>query len=379
MRWHKLATPFLITGLVLGSGALGASAAGAAGVGSKTVNVGVIEDLTGAASFCGIDELKGMQLAVKQAKAQGVNVHLEVKDDASLSSQAVVDFHSLADAGVSAILGSCFGTPNEAMYTLANSQHIPQILGTGDPPAYTDTPWVYGAAINSTTYVADPVPILAKQGIKSIATIYESDNPSTTVDYQTQAAAEKKAGIKQVGVYPLPSTTTDFSPEISEIKALHPDAISFLFVGTPNVTVVTQLRQAGLTVPILGQVVMQTPFYVQDAKAAANGSIFATDFASTFPFPSTKAFTKAWAKAEGTLPFYASATGFDEAEYLIQGIKKAKSTTPAGIRAGLNLVKGFAGAQGVLTASKSGVLLGSGGVVEIKNQKLTYLPPVKGS
>jgi branched-chain amino acid transport system substrate-binding protein len=372
MKWSKALTPFLITGMVVGTAALGSSTAGAAS--SKTVNVGVVEDLTGVASFCGIDELKGMQLAVKLAKAQGVHINLEVKDDASLASQAVVDFHSLADSNVSAVLGSCFGTPNEAMYTLANSLHIPEILGTGDPPQYTSTPWVYGAAINSSTYVANPVPILAKQGVKSIAVMYESDNPSTVVDYQTQLAAEKKDGIKVVGTYPLPSTTTDFSPEISEIKALNPDAIAFLFVGTPNVTVVTEMRQAGLNQPILGQVVMQTPFYVQDTKAAANGSIFATDFATTFPFPSTKAFTKAWSKAYGTLPFYASATGYDEAEYLIHAIQLAKTTTPAGIRAGLNLVKSFGGAQGNLVAKKH-VLTGSGGVVEIKNEKLVYLPP----
>lgn len=375
MRLTRIMTPFLIIGLMSGVAAFGSPSAGAATDASgQTVKVGVVEDLTGAASFCGIDESKGMQLAVKQADASGMHISLDIKDDASTAAQAVVEWHSLVNSGVSAILGSCFGTPNEAMYTLDNSQHIPQILGTGDPPQYTNTPWVYGAAINSTTYVAKPVPILAKQGVKSIATIYESDNPSTVVDYKTQSEAEKKAGIKQLGTYPLPSTTTDFAPEISEIKALHPDAVGLLFVGTPNVTIATELRQAGINVPILGQVVMQTPFYLQDSGAAANGSIFATDFATTFPFASTKAFSTAWSKAYGTLPYYAAATGYDEAEYLIHALKLAKSTTPEGIKTALNEVKPFGGAQGNLVP-KNHVLTGSGGVVEIKNAKLQYQTP----
>jgi branched-chain amino acid transport system substrate-binding protein len=376
MKHLRVVLPFIGAALIIGMNvfATGSGPAGASVNSGKAIKVGVIEDLTGVASFCGVDEAKGMQLAVKQAKAQGINISLDVKDDASTAAQAVVDLHSLADSGVSAVLGSCDSAVNEALYPIANSLKIPEIMTTGDDPTFTATPYVFGAAINSTTYVANPVPILAKQGVKTIATIYQSDVPSTVADYQTQLAAEKKDGIKSLGAYPITSTTTDFAPEVSEVAALHPDAIAILVIGSPNVTIATDLRQAGIKVPILGQVVMQTPFYIQDAKSAANGSIFATDYAPSFPFASSKAFTKAWQKSDGTTAFYASATGYDAAEYLIHGLEDAKTFTSAGVLAGLNKVKGFNGAQGILKTSKQGVLTGTGGVVEVTNGSLKYLP-----
>src|ERR1700689_840906 len=94
MRWTRILTPLLVTGFVVSMGALGTSTAGAAEYSSKTVNVGVVEDLTGDASFCGVDELKGMKLAVNQAKSQGIHINLDVKDDASTASQGVVALHS---------------------------------------------------------------------------------------------------------------------------------------------------------------------------------------------------------------------------------------------------------------------------------------------
>jgi branched-chain amino acid transport system substrate-binding protein len=351
-------------------------ASSATGASGKTITVGVVNDLTGAAGFCGIDEDKGMTLALKQAEAQGalggLKVNLVVKDDASSSSQAVVNFHSLVDSGAVAILGACDSEDDEALYPIANSSHVPEIMTTGDAPQFTNTPWVYGAAINSSTYVADPVAALSRLGVKTMVTIYPNDAPSTVSDYKAQESAEEKAGIKIVGTFPVTSTTTDYAPEISEIKALHPDAIGVLIAAGQVVTFMTELRAAGLNQPVLGQEVMQTPFYTQDARSAANGSIFATDYAPVSPTASSVAFTKAWDQAYNTTPYYAGATGYDAMEFLIKGLAKAKSFTPAGVKAGLDSVSGFDGAQGVLTVTDH-TLSGPGTSVEIKNGELVYL------
>lgn len=373
-----LSTTMLLLAACGSSGNKSSSTNGGSSKKTATVNVGVVDDLTGVASFCGTDEVKGMQLAVNQANSSGelhgLKINLDIKDDASTAAQGVVAFHSLVDSKVSAILGSCVSTVDQALSPIANSTQTPEIMTVGDDPAYTSTPYVYGGAINAQDYVANAVPVLASKGVKSIAIIYESNVPSTVNDYNYQKAALQKAGINILKAFPTASTTTDFSPEISEIKALHPDAIGVLFVGTPNVTIVTQLRQEGMNQPVLGQVVMQTPFYIADAKSAADGSIFSTDYAPTFPYASSKAFTSAFEAAYHTTPYYASASGYDAAEFLIQALKVATSTDAAGVKAALDSVKSFDGAQGPLTVNSDGVVQGPAGTVEIVNGQLNYLP-----
>src|ERR1700722_13654803 len=110
------------------SGPSGSAAAGTGGL-SGTIQVASDTDLTGAAAFAGIEDLKGEQLAVQQVNSEkylgSATISLQSHDTqtnpqtaASLASQGV------ADSSVAAILGPEIATESAPMATIAQQAKV---------------------------------------------------------------------------------------------------------------------------------------------------------------------------------------------------------------------------------------------------------------
>ncbi|MBW3665210.1 MAG: ABC transporter substrate-binding protein [Actinobacteria bacterium] len=343
-----------------------------------SISIGALDSLSGAAAFCGQNEVAGMELAIAEAEEmdflEGTDIELVVEDDASTAEEGVAAYRRLVDSGVTAIVGPCFSTVAQATVDFTAQDEVPMILTTSGDPPLVDPEWVYRAGVTQGSFAGKTVDVLAERGIESIAVIYHTDTPTIVgVWEEVWKPGLEAAGIELVSEDGVTADKQDFSAEIAKYQQLDPDAIGVLVVGGPNVAIVTQLREAGLDQPIMGQLVMGAPFYIENAGAAANGSIFATNFHHELPFESSQAFTEAYRAAEGSDPDFAAANGYDGAWMLLHAIKNAGSVEAGDLKLALDTHPGFAGAQGEITFDEKGDAIGPGAVVEIVDQSIEFV------
>ncbi len=147
---------------------------------------------------------------------------------------------------------------------------------------------------------------------------------------------------------------TDFSAQITKLKALPTQPAFYYIAAMPyNVgPVVKQLRDAGLTGPVVGGDGYDTPDILTVAGAAAE-NVFFTTHALMDPAGGTdgiKAFIEAYNTKFGHAPENAfAALGYDTIKLMADAIGRAGSTDGAAIKAALEATTDFPGITGAIT------------------------------
>lgn len=337
-----------------------------------TITIGSVNSLTGPAAFCGINEVDGMNLAIKVAAEEGLTgdatVELAVEDDTSTSEGGVAAYRRLVDQGVSAFVGPCFSAAAQAVIELTGDDQIPMVLTTAGGADFAEPEYAYRAGVPQTHYVQLLADALDEKGVTSVSVIYQNDNEAI-VDLWN---ATLKPRLDELGIDILfedavAGNTQDFSAQIAQYSDNPPDAIGILMVGGANVTAVSQVREAGLEQPLFGQQAMAAPFFLENAGEAADGTIFNANFHPGFEFPSSQAFTAAFEAEYDREPDYAAANGYDAMMRVLLAINAAGSAEPNDIKAALdNDLPSMDGAQGPLTFTANGDVEAPGGIIEVR-------------
>ncbi len=147
---------------------------------------------------------------------------------------------------------------------------------------------------------------------------------------------------------------TDFSAQITKLKALDPQPAFYYIAAMPyNVgPVVKQLRDAGLTGPVVGGDGYDTPDILTVAGAAAE-NVYFTTHALMDPVGGTepiKAFIEAYNTKFGHAPENAfAALGYDTVKVMADAIARAGSTDGAAVKAAIEGTTDFPGITGAIT------------------------------
>ncbi len=170
---------------------------------------------------------------------------------------------------------------------------------------------------------------------------------------------------------------TDFSSQITKIKALSP-APDFLYVAAmPNNvgTIVKQFRDAGITAPIVGGDGYDTPDLVKIAGATTSKVFFTTHalMDATNGTDGIKKFIAAYKAEYGNDPENAfAALGYDTIYLMADAVKRAGGTDSAAVKTALEATKDFKGITGAITfAPGSHVPQKGGTVIDIETGSLT--------
>ncbi|TAL13143.1 MAG: amino acid ABC transporter substrate-binding protein [Chloroflexota bacterium] len=202
------------------------------------------------------------------------------------------------------------------------------------------------------------------------------------VEYTTLLGAYFKARFVEAGgtivledVYD--DDATDFSAQIAKIKAL-PAQPDFYYVAAMPYNIgplVKQMRDAGLTGPIVGGDGYDTPDLVSVAGAAANNVFFTTHalMDSTGGTDGIKKFIAAYTTEYGHAPENAfAALGYDTVYLLVDAIKRAGSMDAKALKSAIEATNGFAGITGAITfAANSHVPQKGVTIIDVENQAFT--------
>ncbi|MBA2700850.1 MAG: ABC transporter substrate-binding protein [Chloroflexi bacterium] len=170
---------------------------------------------------------------------------------------------------------------------------------------------------------------------------------------------------------------TDFSAQITKIKALSPAPDFFYVAAMPyNIgPLVKQFRDAGITGPIVGGDGYDTPDLISVAGAAADDVYFTTHalMDASGGTDGIKKFITDYKAEYGSDPENAfAALGYDTVYLLVDAIKRAGSTDSAAVKAAIEGTKDFKGITGSITFSADSHVPQKGvTVIAVKGGKFT--------
>ncbi len=239
----------------------------------STIKVPYITYVTGPAAPVATAELQGAKAYVDWLNAHGgVNGHkleLEIQDDASDPSQDVNIYRKDAD-DKNALVVALGGLNSIAFKPISDELKLACVClpGTSD----IDTP-VAKYMFNSEATAEDFHPLLLqyaqKQGWHTVGLLHNGldyDNAWTKV-WKEQGA---KYGIKVIAEEQFALSDTQFTTQLTKLRDAKPD---FIMTVGANPAIFQEIKQLGITVPILSDHPSTVPSVLQGAGDAAVGVI----------------------------------------------------------------------------------------------------------
>ena len=307
-------------------------------VNADSVKIGFNVPLTGFAAADGKSALNGAKLAVKQAnQAGGINgkmIELVVYDDQASPKQAVPISNKLIekDKVVAAISGSYSGATRAAAGVFQSAE-IPYISAYAVHPEITKA----GNYVFRTSFMGE---VQGRAGAKLIgATLQRKRVVLITLknDFGKSLAAGFKEAAGQfnlqiVNEYEYSIKDRQFGPIVAKVKADAPEAIyatGYFFTAGP---LVSQLRAAGITVPVIGQEGYDSEQFIKIAGKASEGTIITTSLDRDSNSSETRSFISEFEAMAGHKVDMVAASGHTAMKVLVAAMKKAGTTSPSAIR-----------------------------------------------
>jgi len=315
-----------------------AEAAKASGAEQVVVRIGTASPLTGPQAHIGIDIRNGVQLAVEDANAAGVEIggkkvrfELIAEDDEANPTKATTVAQKLVDSKVVAVVGhfnSGASIPASKIYSDAG---IPQISPGSTNPKYTLQG--FQTTFRVVTHDDQQGPTIARFSLdnlkaKSIAVI----DDSTAYGQGLADAFEKTAKAGGANIVAREHTTdkdTDFKAILTKIKGRNPDLVMFGGIDPQAGPMAKQMSELGIKAKFIGGDGMQTPNFIKLAGPAAEGAMASVPGLAKEKMPGGSAFLQKFkARFNADVELFAP-MGYDAVMVFVDSMKRAGSTDPA--------------------------------------------------
>ena len=329
---HKISKYLLA--VVVGVAACLASLSGHA----DTIKVGFNVPLTGFAAADGKSARIGAELAVEQVNAaggiNGRNLELVIYDDqASPKESAPLAAKLITQDEVVAGISGSYSGATRAAATIYQENGTPYISAYAVHPDITRS----GDYVFRTSFMGE---VQGRAGAKLVGEMMGKKRVSVITlanDFgkSLEAGFKEKAGeygIEILGEYDYSIKDREFGPIVSKVKAESPDAIyasGYFFTAGP---LVTQLREAGVTAPVIGQEGYDGEMFIKIAGDAAEGVIITTSLDRDSNDPLAQAFITGFQAKSGYPADMVSASTHTAVLVLAEALKQVDPSDKAALR-----------------------------------------------
>ncbi|MBM3560128.1 MAG: ABC transporter substrate-binding protein, partial [Alphaproteobacteria bacterium] len=222
-----------------------------------SIKIGHVQPITGPSAAYGIRARDGTLMAVDEINAAGgwtdakgrkYQLEISIGDMANDPKQAITLFRQYAtDAGVIASLGPTNSVGFVPLVPVAAQIKLPLIgNGSGAPIKEWNT---YTYRVNPVASLAVPVlvkKVVEKEKVKRLAVIYDQTQDAQAGDAELCKQLSGQLGYELVAFEAFRAGDQDFSPQISKIRSVKPDAIYVAAATGDGIKVVSQIREAGI-------------------------------------------------------------------------------------------------------------------------------------
>ena len=309
---------------------------------SRSVNIGVVQPLSGANAQFGINCRNGIELVADSINAAGgikalggAKINLIVSDATSNPVTAsTVAQHLITQNELTAVLGAFVSSLTLAISEVTARADIPfltesfadEITGRGLESVFkvTAKASVLGRAqVNYTVAIAEA----AGSKIEKIAIMYE-DTAYGVAQSRGLRRAAKDANIEVVMDEPYPLGITDAKPLIDKLQASGTQAAFPVSYFNDSLFIVRAMRQRRITIPVIGGA---AGYIIPDFEKGLGE--FAEDVLSISPtnYDLAPALTDPFRKRFGSFMVHEAIESAVTLDVLVQAIERAKSAKPKAI------------------------------------------------
>ena len=317
--------------------------AGATGEGSgescvieEPVKVGAALSLTGAAASYGQSQQRGLETALAALEEQeGVTYDLQFEDDATDPKQGIAVFEQFISRDpVSIILGPTLSNAAKTTDPIAQEEGVP-VLGISNTAAgITEIgDYIFRDSLPETAVIPQTIAAAKESlGLERVVVMYSNDDAFTESGYQAFAAALEDEGIEVAETLTFSKADTDFRALLTEAQAADPDAIVVSGLIEAAIPLVTQARQSGIDVPIIGGNGFNSPQLMADAGEAAEGVVVGAAWNSASESPENAEFLEAYREQHGSDPDQFAAQAYTGLLLVDQAVRAGCSAERDAIR-----------------------------------------------
>ena len=312
---------------------------------SQEISIGVVLSLTGHLAPTGELMKQGFKLAldeINNAHLSDTKLKFIIEDDTGTPEGAVAAYNKLIhQERVSVILGPVTSSATQAAFPIAQENGVVAISPTaGARGLGAIGDFVFRVPLASNILALKGVETThAKLGYQRVATLYdETDLFSTDRDAALQEAFTA-IGVEVLTAEVFQSGDTDFSTQLTRIKALNPDAIFVSALPPEKPGVLIQAHELGISVPFI--VSSLTGVEVEAAGAAAEGAITFIGWLPTDDTTGNQAFVQNYTTTFGMTPNVFATASYASVYILAEAIKNAESTDAISIRDALANISDF--------------------------------------
>ncbi len=326
----KLAVPFAAAALALGAcgttGGTTTPAAGGTGGASAACDqkIGMFGALTGPNANLGIYIQNGVNLAIDDynAKHGDCKVTLENYDSQGDPTQApALAKKAIDDKKVVGIVGPAFSGESKAADPLFNEAGLVTITPSATNPALADNGWkTFFRALGNDATQGPAAAKYIKDTVKA-QKVFVIDDAS---EYGKGLAdiVRKDLGDLVTGNDTVQVKQTDFSATVTKVMSSGADAVFYGGYSPEAAPLIKQLRGAGFKGTFVVADGVKDQSYIDNAKAAAEGTIITCPCVPADVAPEFQAAYKAKYKED---PNTYSGEGYDAATILLDGIAAGKN------------------------------------------------------
>lgn len=304
-----------------------------AGIAGAQIKIGAAEALTGNAAQYGAPIRKGFELALGEINgAGGINgqkIELVIEDEQGKKEEAINVFKKLIfQDKVLMLFGPTLSNSAQASDPVAQSARV-VVFGTSNTADGITSIGNY--VFRNSVTEADILPVTLrmasqKTGLKKVAVLYGNDDIFTKSGYDNFKKALQDLKIPVTTTETFAKGDVDFKPQLTKIKASHPDAVVLSALVAEGAPMMVQARQLGITLPFIGGNGMNSPRVFELAKDSSDNLWVGSPWSVENPAGENKKFISAYQKAHATLPDQFAAQAYDAMYIVAQALKKIKMT-----------------------------------------------------
>jgi branched-chain amino acid transport system substrate-binding protein len=311
------------------------------------IKIGFQVPLTGPAATDGKSAQIAGAMAVEDINAAGgvlgQKLELVTYDDQAKSDQAIFTANKLiGEDGVKLVVNGSYSASGRAAAPVFQKAGVVMISAYGVHPDITKA----GDYMFRLVHLGPPqgaataLYIGKTLGLKKLSTItMDNDYGQATMDGFLEAAP--KYGIEVLNKYSYSLKDRQFGSIVASVKRDNPDAVyatGYFFTGGP---LVSQLRAAGVTVPIIGSQAFDSEKFVEIAGPAAEGTYIIDSFDRDRKDEALQKFFAEFKKRAGYAPEGVATITYSAVKLMADGIKRANSADPEKVRDALAATRDF--------------------------------------
>lgn len=316
------------------------------------VRIGVQIPLTGERSAVGRLMGNGLQMAVDviNGRTGSIKVELVFADDASTPEGALEAINELVkDSKINCIIGEINSPLVMVSLPVINAEKLPYLTAGTSPRTTDSSEWVFRVGTSDTTLSNLLADYLANEmHIKTLAILHDKTGIHRQRAEMIANLLKRKYGIATLVDAAWAPGDRAFGTALDQGKATRTDAILALGETPEGGEFLKELAASGLRSPTIAQRDWGVRRVLDEAGAAANGTLIITEYSPDLQGDVTKAWNTNYSKHYGGDANIIAAQYYD-ALMLVAASIKSGGATRAGIRAGLEGLKQFPGIVGDYT------------------------------